>query len=39
VLGSPITEFQAVGATWRFWFLCFDFHIYLCRASYPTPTG
>lgn len=28
VLGSPIAEFQAVAATWRFWFLYFAFHIY-----------
>jgi hypothetical protein len=28
VLGSLIAEFQAVAATWRFYFLWFHFHIY-----------
>jgi hypothetical protein len=27
-LCSPVADFQAVAATWRFRFLWFDFHIY-----------
>ena len=38
-LCSPTTEFQVVAATWRFRFFGCIFHIYLCRSSYPTPTG
>jgi hypothetical protein len=39
VLCSPTTEFQVVAATWGFKFFGCIFHIYLCRSSYPTPTG
>jgi hypothetical protein len=40
VLGSQITEFQVVGATWRFRFFGFNFHIYLSQLlPYPYWVG